>query len=291
MNGMEQRVLSFDFDHILSPWACLKVKSDLYDRRHSGPFYPIRCPIIKMLNAIGGGLSNDILTQIALRIPKSTIGSKVLSAIKCGPSWWMRDFKSEDETDFSVDIEYVFRNVLCKDMFPFDQQIGMARWLLERCRKIGWLCRANDKEFGYKYGLGDLPPYNPLDFFVNGDYDYWRTTGKGCILKAIETAYQGELEFADFARYDLAAFEFLLGNGISTTRQLMTAACSSELQIERKSAVADLRQFCEAVDGGAKMGWCRENVYRYATMIGNSNVWAKVWDDGKFTSFKKRHFG
>ena len=121
MNGMEQRDLSFDFDHILSPWACLKVKSDLYDRRHSGPFYPIRCPIIKMLNVIGGGLSNDILTQIALRIPKSTIGSKVLSAIKCGPSWWMRDFKSEDETDFSVDIGYVFRSVLCKDMFPFDQ--------------------------------------------------------------------------------------------------------------------------------------------------------------------------
>ena len=98
------------------------------------------------------------------------------------------------------------------------------------------------------------------------------------------------MAFADFSQYDISEFDFLIGDCASAAKQLLSAACSSELQIERDAAVADFQQFCSTVERGATMGWRRENVYRYETKIGNSQVWAKIWDEGKFTTFMKRHF-
>lgn len=289
--GMGQDILSFDFDHLDLRRVCLMVKSDLYARKYwSYGTFPIRCPIIKMLNSIGGRLSDEVLDTISARVGSSYDRSELLSSIRCGPAWWMRNFDNEEENDFSVDIEYVFRNVLRQDMFPYDLKLGMARWLLEKCRKVGWLCRANDKQFGYRYTLNDLPVYNEIGLFTNVDYEHWRQGGKEEVRRSIETAYQGELAFVDFTQYDISEFDFLIGDCASTAKQLMTASCTSQLQIERESAIADLQQFCDAIDNAATMGWSRENVYRYDITIGNSNVWAKVWDDGKFTRFIKRHF-
>ncbi len=279
----QDNTLNLSLSHLNSSSLSLKVKSELYNRQYTNGVQNIRCPILNMLNSIECKLPNDILDAISSRIGSSEVGRQILTTLRVG-----RMICTYGE--FAQRIEYVLRNVLRQDMFSPEQKLGMARWVLDRCRKLALLCRANDHRYGcHHYDPDNIPVYNEIGLFTNVSYDSWCRNAKEDFRQCIENAYQGELAFSDFTKYDISDLDFIIGDCVSIAKRLMAAEYSSQLDVERNSAIADFQQFCSAVDSGAAMGWRRENVYYFEAMIGHSQVWAKIWDDGKLTSFKKRY--